>query len=292
MESQLPRRLNGNRTLALFAALSLLLLGCSSTKLAYRYADWGIVWWVDDYIPLTGEQQAQLERDVVALRDWHCSTQLPRYSEWLTELKQDVRSGDLNRATIEHHQEQLFSFFPPLLEQATPMAARLLASLSDGQVQALAGNMADSQAELEEEFLGESPELTRLARAERTMERVEQWLGPLSTSQAEMVTEWSDNRGRQTEIWLEGRRNWQKALLAALKDRDDKNFTRKINALIIDNDEVRGADYQRMMTESRQAMAALMASLIAESDQQQRDHLLDRAANLRGDFNTLACNES
>ena len=56
--------LKGIRTLALLAVALLALAACSSTKLAYRYADWGIVWWVDDYIPMTGEQQAQLEQEI------------------------------------------------------------------------------------------------------------------------------------------------------------------------------------------------------------------------------------
>lgn len=29
--------------------LTTFLAGCSSTKTAYRFADWGIVWWVEDY---------------------------------------------------------------------------------------------------------------------------------------------------------------------------------------------------------------------------------------------------
>ncbi|GEM_PF-5984202 len=42
------------------AVLMLVLTGFSSTKLAYRYADWGVVWWVEDYVNLTGEQKATL----------------------------------------------------------------------------------------------------------------------------------------------------------------------------------------------------------------------------------------
>jgi uncharacterized protein DUF6279 len=275
--------------LAILAGLALILAGCSSTKLAYEYADWGIVWWVDDYIPMTDQQEAQLERDVRDLRDWHCSTQLPRYSEWLAELKQDVRSGDLDQSTVSHHQEQLFSFFSPLLDRAKPAATRLLSSLSNTQVQALADNMAESQAELEEEFLAESAEQTRQARAERTRERVERWLGDLNSRQAEMVQQWSDARGKQTEIWLEGRRNWQKALLDALDQRGSEDFDQRIGYLIDNNEKVRGPRYQSMIEESRAAMASLMTDLLQQADQTQLDHLLERAADLRGDFNALAC---
>ncbi|WP_150912711.1 DUF6279 family lipoprotein [Marinobacter halotolerans] len=282
----LPGRL---KAVAVLAGLALLLTGCSSTKLAYQYADWGIVWWVDDYIPMTDQQEAQLERDVRNIRDWHCSTQLPRYSDWLTELKQDVRSGDLDQATVAHHQEQLFSFFPPLMDRAKPAATRLLSSLSDEQVKALADNMAESQAELEEEFLAENPEQTRQARAERTRERVERWLGELNEQQVETVQQWSDARGKQTEIWLEGRRNWQTALLDALEQRNQDDFGEKVDYLIDNNDVVRGPRYQAMMAESREAMASLMTSLLQEADPDQLDFLLERASSLRGDFNTLAC---
>ncbi len=267
----------------------LLLAGCSSTKLAYRYADWGIVWWVDDYIPLTSEQESQLEQDIRDLRQWHCSTELPRYSQWLTRLRSDVRSGNLDESTVAWHQEKLFSFFPPLMDRAKPATTHLLASLSDEQVRQLAANMKDSQKELEEEFLADDPEKTRVARAERTGERVERWLGPLNDRQRETVSTWSEARGEQTQIWLEGRRNWQQALLDALEERDSDSFADRISYLIDNNEEVRGERYQQMMSESRPAMAQLMTELLQEANQRHLDHLVGRAEKLAGDFDTLAC---
>jgi hypothetical protein len=289
MERRIFFRMSSVKVLVLLAVTALFIAGCSSTKMAYRYADWGIVWWVDDYIPMTSEQESQLEEDILTLRDWHCSTELPRYSEWLTELKQDVRSGNLEQARVVYHQDQLFSFFPPLMDRAKPAATRLLSSLSDDQVRALANNMEESQAELEEEFLAEDSDQTREARAERTAERVERWLGPLNDAQTEIVQQWSNDRGRQTEIWLEGRRNWQEALLASLEERNSEAFPDTVDHLIDNNDQVRGARYQQMMAESRPAMADLMTDLLEQADTQQLDHLLERASSLRGDFDTLAC---
>jgi len=289
MECRSPSGLKGVKVIAVIAVAALILTGCSSTKLAYQYVDWGIVWWVDDYIPMTDEQETQLGKDILALRDWHCSTELPRYSEWLSELKRDVRSGNLGRSTVFYHQEQLFSFLSPLADRAKPAVTRLLSSLSDGQVRELADNMAESQAELEDEFLAEDPKQTRQARAERTMERVERWLGSLNDTQTGIVKQWSDNRGRQTEIWLEGRQNWQQAFLGALEQRKAEGFAGKIDYLIDNNDQVRGPTYQQMMTESRDSIAGLMTDLLKEADQPQLDHLLDQAATLRGDFITLTC---
>lgn len=274
-----------------FMALLCLTLaaGCSSTRMAYRYADWGIVWWVDDYIPMTAAQQSRLEQDIRDLRQWHCSTELPRYSKWLTRLKMDVRTGDLDESTVAWHQQKLFSFFPPLIDRAKPAAVRLLAGLSDEQVRQLAANMNDSQEELEEEFLADDPEKTRAARAERTRERVERWLGPLNDTQRNTVLAWSEARGEQTRIWLEGRRNWQKALLDALEERQHDGFSDRVHHLIDNNESIRGERYRQMMSESRTAMAELMTALLQQADQRHLDHLVKRAAELEGDFDTLAC---
>jgi len=272
------------------ALLGLVLLaGCSSTKMAYRYADWGIVWWVDDYIPMTAEQESRLEQDIRDLRQWHCATELPRYSEWLGRLKSDVHSGDLSQSTVTHHQEQLLSFFPPLMEHARPAATRLLSSLSDGQVQQLASNMEESQKELEDELLADNPEQTREARTGRTVERVERWLGSLNDHQRDTVNAWSKDRGQQTKIWLEGRRNWQQALIDALETRDSDNFSDRVHHLMSNYEEVRGERYQRMMSDSRAAMAGLMTDLLQQADQRHLDHLLEKAATMQGDFDTLAC---
>lgn len=289
MECQSPFWLKEIKKVAVIIAIALALASCSSTKFAYRYADWGIVWWVDDYISITDEQENQLKRDILALRDWHCRTELPRYSQWLEELKQDVRSGNLQNGRVSYHLEQLLSFFPPLADRAKPAAKRLLSSLSDEQVRELADNMAENQVELKEKFLAEKAEQTRQARTERTKERLERWLGTLNETQTRILEQWSYGRGYQTEIWLEGRRTWQRELLQALEQRKEASFDRAIDNLIDNNDELRGPEYEQMMAESRASMTDLLTDLLEEADQQQLDFLLDRAATLRGDFNKLTC---
>jgi len=273
----------------LILVLAFGLVGCSSTKLAYRYADWGIVWWVEDYVSLTADQKQQLNSDIEQLRQWHCSAELPRYQAWLDELESDVSNNPPDQATVEYHQQQLFSFFPSLLERATPVATNLLSSLSDEQVQELADNMAQSQREMEEEFLADSPEATAEARAERTAERVERWLGELNSKQRDIVRQWSANRGAQTEIWLQGRKNWQLALLEILEGRDEPTFEAELEYLILNSEEVRGEAYKAMMAESRAAMASLMHDLILAGDNTTLANLQNRAVELNNDFGALTC---
>jgi len=273
----------------LLVVIMIALSACSSTRTAYRYADWGVSWWVDDYVTLTAEQEQQLARDFDKLRQWHCSAELPRYRQWLDELVTDTRTGGLDRSTVSYHQQRLFDFLPVVLEQAAPTATNLLASFSDEQVAELARNMARNHKEMEEKFLLDSPQARADARAERTIERIENWLGSLNPRQQRIAREWSESRGRQTEIWLEGRRNWQLALLEVMEERGAPEFGARIRHLLVNSAEVRGDAYKEMMTESQEAMADLMFELIEAGAPSHLAHLEDRAVELRNDFRALTC---
>ncbi|GGC80645.1 DUF6279 family lipoprotein [Marinobacter halophilus] len=277
------------KIVALMLVASLVLAGCSSTRLAYRYADWGVVWWVEDYVSLDRDQKQQLNQDLDALRQWHCAAELPRYSAWLDEFEDDVASGPPDIDTLYYHQQQLMDFVPGLLTEAVPIAVNLLQSLSDEQVAELARNMAKDQAELEQEMLSGNADDMARARAERTSERVERWLGDLNTRQQTLVQHWSANRGQQTEIWLQGRKKWQQALLEALKNRDQPGFADSIRELVVNSEQARGPEYQAMMEESQQALSSLMHDLLQAGDSKHQEQLQARANKLNRDFIALTC---
>lgn len=277
------------RTAALLLVTVLFISGCSSTRLAYRYADWGIVWWVEDFISLSQAQEQRLNADIERLKQWHCSTELPRYRAWLNNIDNDLVSGKPNPEAVSRLQDQLVSFFPPLMQSITPVAISLLSSLSDEQVRELAGNMEENHKKLKEEFLAGDAESIAQARAERTMERAERWLGNLNDSQQAIINIWSESRTGQTKIWLEGRRNWQKALLVALENRREAAFEHEISELINNPEAGRGDAYAQRTDEGMAAMSSLIQDLLQASQPSQRDHLAQRTSELNGDFKALTC---
>ncbi|MBS3804145.1 MAG: hypothetical protein KGY54_06310 [Oleiphilaceae bacterium] len=269
--------------------LLVILAGCSSTRLAYRYADWGIVWWVEDYVTLSSAQRGQLERDIDELLQWHCREELPRYSRWLTDLETGVATGALNHSKIARHQAELFQRLDSLLVAVTPAAVSLLASLNDSQIEELTQSMAEDQREKEQEYLNPDPRKQRLARAERVRERAEKRLGNLNNPQRQLIATWNRERGDQTRVWLESRERWQAALLEALADRKSAGFTDRIEGLIQSPGNVMGAPYRAMAADSRAALTDLAADLLATADREQRRHLTGQLAELRRDFNALSC---
>ncbi|EAZ98985.1 DUF6279 family lipoprotein [Marinobacter sp. ELB17] len=287
-----PQRITPATLLRLATTMVLVLAvaGCSSAKLAYRYADWGTVWWMEDYVSLTGAQQQALEQSVRDFRQWHCSRELPRYERWLSTVIADTNSAVLTNSTrMEFHQEQLFALLPALTEKATPMVVAFLKTLSDEQVQELAANMADRQQELEQDLLKRSPEATASARAERAAERLESWLGDFSDDQYFRIQRWSAAQAGQTDVWLEGRERWQQVFLEALQQRQQAEFASVIADLLQNPEQARGLAYQQTMAQSKNAMATLLSDLLAMGGEPALEQVKVKAAELKSDVDVLTC---
>jgi phosphoglycolate phosphatase-like HAD superfamily hydrolase len=278
--------------MAIILVLVLAIAGCSSARLAYRYADWGTVWWVEDYVSLTNDQENTLEQGVRDLRQWHCSRELPRYELWLSSLVADANTAVLtDAARMEFHQEQLLALLPAITEKATPMIVAFLKTLTDEQVQELATNMASSQQELEQKLLRNSPEATASARAQRTAERLETWLGDFSDDQYFRVQRWSAAQAGQTEIWLEGRQRWQQAFLEALQQRQQAEFAGVIAELLQNPEQARGLSYQQTVAQSKNAMAKLLSDLLALGGEPALVNVTAKAAELKSDVDALTCSQ-
>jgi hypothetical protein len=276
--------------LAITVVLVLALAGCSSAKLAYRYADLGTVWWVEDYVSLDSDQEKVLKQGIRDFRQWHCSRELPRYELWLSTVIADANSAGLtDSARVAFHQEQLLALLPALTEKAAPIVVAFLKTLSDEQVQELAANMADRQQELELDLLKGTPEATASARAERTAERLESWLGDFDDDQYFRIQRWSAAQAGQTDIWLEGRKQWQQAFLEALQQRQGPRFDSVIADLLQNPEQARGLVYQRTMTQSKTAMTELLSDLLAMGGEPALENVKTKATELKSDVNVLTC---
>ena len=51
----------------------------------YPNLDWLIPWYVEDYLPMDGEQEVSLRADLKKILSWHCQNELVRYSNFLRE---------------------------------------------------------------------------------------------------------------------------------------------------------------------------------------------------------------
>lgn len=263
-----------------------LISACSSTGLAYRFADRGVVWWLDDYVTLTAEQKSDFREDIRNLRSWHCESELPRYGQWLNDLRSELAEGDLPPQRIATRQQELSVFIEPLSEQIIPIATRLLASLTDEQSRELADNLRRRQQELEQEYLtDDTPEQA----AERIQKRAERWLGSLNGRQQQHIQRWVQDRKPQTRQWLEGRARWQEAFIKVLDQRQWPDFQERLADLIRNPGAYRGDGYDEQMARNTQQVSQLVHNLLRAAEDHHWQQLQRETGQLQQDVIRLSC---
>ncbi|CAD5109096.1 DUF6279 family lipoprotein [Zestomonas carbonaria] len=277
--------------IALFVLLALLLGSCSRVDLAYRNLDRLALWWVDDYLELSGEQKnwmrARLQDDLA----WHCTTQLPRYVEWLDEQRRLAERPSLLPEEFEARFDDIDADLLAIAEHITPSAVELLRQLSDRQIAGMARRFDENLRELHKKYLAPSPERQIAQRGKRMEQRLRPWLGRLSPQQRARIQVWATAMNARTQLWLDNRRHWQQSLLTVLASRADDGFPQRIARLLQEPESIWTEEYRRSFLDSRSDLASLLADLFNGASEAQRNRLATRLAELRDDLQGLSCAE-
>jgi len=272
----------------LIASLLLcLLLGACSTKMAYNYLDWILEWYVGDLVSLSEDQEWQFRNALARQLDWHRKKQLPLYVKSLDDLRNAINNGLTVEALqrIYHDQENGLN---ELIKQITPTLSELLATLSDSQVEQLMENLEEQNQELEDEYVKKSRDELVAQRAERMIDRAENWVGTLNESQTQLITNWSRQIRPTAEQWIANRRAWQTKLGSSLKEkRQTAEFNKYIEDLFVNSDRTWPDSYRTDFEYNRNLVFNMLVNLENALSDQQRQHLFEEIAVLRKQLTEL-----
>lgn len=275
------------RSLALLLTL-LVLAACSRMELVYRNLDYLIPWKLDDYLSLDAEQSDWLDARLAAQLRWHCSSELPRYLDWL-DRQRPLLAGNPGSARLEVALNEARALLKPTFAHLAPDAARLLAGLSTAQVAELDENLAEERAELAERHLGGSLSERLQRRIEIAQPRLETWLGPLHHQQRAYLRLWAARQEANVRPWLDHRARWHAGLLAQLRETPREELAARLESLLADPERHWDADYRQAVQRSQQSLAELLAELWASATPAQRAYLQESLDDLREDLGELVC---
>ena len=80
---------------------TLALGACSRMGLAYRNLDVIIPWTLSDYLDMNGEQKDWFNERLKEHLNWHCTTQMPGYLDWLDRLQTMVETNQVTDAALQ-----------------------------------------------------------------------------------------------------------------------------------------------------------------------------------------------
>lgn len=264
-------------TAAVFLLTSCTLVG----RWGYETLPTWMMWRIQSYLDLEGEQKALARRHIDALHQWHQSTQLTPLAALLKQWRTRVQDGQVDAAALQSLRDAMALGLEPLLDQAAPRIAEVAQTLEPAQIARMRREFAQDNEKMRRERLQGSPAERAEARSKRYIERAEFFLGDLSAAQRQTIRARSAQWPPVEQQWFEQRLSRQQELLALLER--------------LRSERLPAATGQRLMREHLQrylqwrdgaeregglaAMAAgdtLLVEIMAGMSPRQRQHLLDR----------------
>ena len=189
-------------------------------RTTYNNAQTLSYWWLDNYFDFTAEQATQVKADLREFHQWHRSTQLSDYADFLASLK-TKSLDDVTPASARADVDRARAAFETLVYRAVPYYARLARQLSPAQIAHLKKRYAVENKKWREKWITRKPEEVAEERLDSWMDWAEHFYGDISREQKafmktaiansiwDIQLSWNDRQGRQedTIVTLEKIRN-------------------------------------------------------------------------------------
>ncbi|MNZ69225.1 hypothetical protein D3C78_875170 [compost metagenome] len=268
---------------------ALLAVACSRIDLAYRNLDVLVPWTLNDYLNMNRQQKTWLNQRLKQHLAWHCRTQLPGYLTWIDEVRQMVASGQVTEQQLQVRTQQAKQAIAKVADQITPSAAQLLRAMDDEQVREMRQAFTEDIRERQAKFVKTPLARQIQARAERMEKRLTPWLGELSPQQQVRIMTWSQGLGEQNRQSIANRANWQAHFSEAMEQRQSASFEPRLEQLLKNRESLWTPEYRQVNQRAEREAQRLLVDIMAQSSDQQRQHLEQKLSQVRKDFSQLKC---
>ena len=192
------------------------LFSCSSTKLAYNYADFFVLNWFESYIDLNESQRSDFKKRVEIFFVWHRKSELPKVILFLEDIKFRYKGG-LKKEDISWISDQSKTFLGRILNHIDEDLVAILLTISDSQVL----HAKEAMLEKEDDWLIEQSKMTSDELHSHVLSRLyeflEDWMGSLEVHQKKQIAAWVKTDPNWILIKLRNREKFQNDLIDILK---------------------------------------------------------------------------
>lgn len=270
-----------------FAIFCLFLSGCNKLRLGYEYADWLVIYSVEDNFDLDKPQRTSFKQDVEEYFRWHRKAMLPRYADLLLRAADSLGRG-LKPAGIDSGYEEFKRLRRETMEPTLDRSVRLLVSLTPAQVESWHAKQRKKNLKLRKDFSGTLEE--RLERRyEKTVDELEDWTGRLTKAQKKQIRELSRSLPWNGHHWLDYRERMQDSLAALLLAKAPREDIRRLlEDYFIHPERLRTPEYQADFEKSEEGIRRMIVRIHALLTPSQRNHFRGLAENLARDFQKMS----
>jgi hypothetical protein len=244
------------------------------------------MWEARSWLDLDREQSSHLRRGLIERLEQNRREELPHYSALAGELAA-LAGTRPTPAEVHALIERSRELFHATAQRTTPLLAATLSGLRPAQLDYLAQEFEESNAEYREEYLDPDPDTLREERLDAVRKSVERWSGRLDEAQRARLARLVDTLPSGAQRWYTHRLRWQEQLLGELRAGAD---VASIESLLRDwwgDVAAYDADYAAELAEGRWRVAEALAEVIGSFDPRQRARAQSRLRELAGELEDL-----
>jgi hypothetical protein len=267
-----------------------MLTACSAARLGYNNGPALGVWWLDGYLDLDSEQEAQARQALSTWFDWHRSTQLPDYAQWMATWTSRAE-GEVTGAEVCQWTELSRDRLQVAADRAAQDLSPLLTGIRPAQWAYLERELAERLAERREEMVTDDPRRRQAASLERAVERGESFYGSLTPGQRSLLASRLASSPLNAAAWLTERERRQRAFMQGLRQAQSVPVDQRGSELKrVMQQFLRPADgeYATLQARWQAHTCDTSAALHNSASAQQRQHLRERLSGWEEDLRVLA----
>lgn len=269
-------------------AVVLLLLPSCGVKTVYNHLDLLIPWYVEDYITLNDQQQAELEKRLASVIKWHRTTQLAQYSAFMRKTSAEIHNG-VTEQELDDALAEVDKSWHTLISKIAPELVDILLTANDDQKKELFDNIKKRNDEFKKDYLDLSEQQRIEDRVEAMQKNFKRWLGSLSEQQRSIIKHYASNFiPIHKDRWL-FRLRWQNELRTLLnKDPAKPQVRESLEKLFIDMQAMYPPEYQQKRDVNKKLIIEMILKLGGTFNKAQLDYLFDRIESYAKTFEELS----
>ena len=272
--------------LAILATLTL--AGCSGVRMVYDNIDTFIRWRLLQFLDVHGEQADELDERIARFLRWHRATALPKYARDADEAARRLSDG-LSQDDLVWGYDVSVAHARESLRVAVEQVAPLLDRLTPEQIRHMEQRIVEENRKFAREHLRGSERERRQRRAERIVERMEDWVGALSKAQVERVQQFSARAPLLDEMRDRENKRLQGEVVAIIRAHEAR---RRLPERVANWEPGRDPAYAAARAANRREFELMLLDLDRLGTAEQRARLVAEVRRYAGEFRALAARRS
>ena len=273
----------------IFAALIILVSGCSSTRFLYTFLEELVKDEISFFFDLDKEEQVFMSQQVSEMVYWHRTSMLPNYADYLNDIADKMEVGKHDAAYIDDALTNGRNLIEETVTGLTPYASKfLIRHHTPKAIENMEKKMSIRNQERLTE-LSETDDILFEERLERLTSSFERFMGYLTDAQVTLLKEHAGATLGESKIRLNIKIQRQKVFLAFIRTQPSEvELTAHLNKLLLSNYAISNPIEQGFSKASLSRFQDLLIKILAISSTSQRETIITKFRDYAEDFKEVS----